>query len=267
MENDGLDLGPGERAALVDAVCADSPVVVVTGHYGVGKTNLALNLALACASRGEAVALADLDLVNPYFRSSDLRAELERAGVRLVAPRFAGTTLDTPSVTGELDCAIDEAARGWADGAAAAGDGGAAGARRTRLIIDVGGDDAGATALGRYSDELRALEPGALRMLYVVNAFRNLTQAPGEAAAVLGEIEAVSRMRATGVVNNSHLCEETERNDIETGRKWARNTALECGLPLVATCVPAHVIECCNSEEGPDEPLVRVARYVRTPWQ
>ena len=257
MESDGLDLdlGPEDRAALVGAVCANSPVVVVTGHYGVGKTNLALNLALACASRGEAVALADLDLVNPYFRSSDLRAVLERAGMRLVAPRFAGTTLDTPSVTGELDCAIDEAARG-------AGRGG-----RARLVVDVGGDDAGATALGRYSDALRALEPGCLRMLYVVNAFRNLTQAPGEAAAVLGEIEAVSRMRATGVVNNSHLCEETDRNAIETGRKWARNTAAECGLPLVATCVPAHVIECCNSGEGPVEPLVRVARYVRTPWQ
>lgn len=244
---------PRPDPALVSAVCADAPVVVVCGHYGVGKTNLALNLALASAAAGEQVTLADLDLVNPYFRSSDYPEVLARAGVRLAAPTFAGTTLDTPSLGGQLVTEIELALSHQP------GDG-----PRRRLIVDVGGDDAGAYALGGYADALRG--PG-VRLLYVVNAFRNLTQEPGEAAAVLREIEAASHLAACGVVNNSHLCDETAEKDVETGRAWARSVADELALPLVATCVPARLAKTCNYREAGSEPLVVVGRYVNTPWQ
>ena len=73
-----------------------SRVTVICGHYGCGKTNLALNLALEAAAKGEKVTVADLDIVNPYFRSSEYGGLLEEHGVRLIAPVFAGTTLDTP---------------------------------------------------------------------------------------------------------------------------------------------------------------------------
>lgn len=234
--------------ALVSVVCADAPVVIVCGHYGVGKTNLALNLALACAAANEQVTLADLDLVNPYFRSSDYPEVLVNAGVRLASPTFAGTTLDTPSLGGQLATEVERAL-------AEPG---------RRLIVDVGGDDAGATALGGYADELR--NPG-VRMLYVVNAFRNLTQEPGEAAAVLREIEAASHLAACGVVNNSHLCDETSKEDVETGSTWAQAIARELALPLVATCVPARLAKSCNYREGSSDARVIVGRYVNTPWQ
>lgn len=234
--------------ALVAAVCAETPVVVLTGHYGVGKTNLALNLALACAAAGEQVAVADFDLVNPYFRSSDYPQVLAAAGVRLAAPTFAGTTLDTPSLGGQLFAEVERALDGPG----------------RRLVIDVGGDDAGAYALGGYA---RALQGPQVRVLYVVNAFRNLTQEPGEAAAVLREIEAAAHLRACGVVNNSHLCDETSADDVERGRAWARTVAAELGLPLVATCVPAHLVETCYSREDGAEACAPVGRYVNTPWQ
>lgn len=253
--------------ALVAHVCGDARIVIVTGHYGAGKTNLSINLALACAAAGEKVTLADLDLVNPYFRSSDYPEVLAAAGVELAAPTFAGTTLDTPSVSGRL----------FADAERARAEAG------RRLIIDVGGDDAGATALGRYAHALRAQDtpenagtsPDAapsptapdVRMLYVVNAFRNLTRDPAEAVAVLHEIEGASHLRACSVVNNSHLCDETRADDVLAGRTWARGVAEACGLPLVATCAPARLVECCNSRETMAEPLVAVGRYVNTPWQ
>ena len=241
--------------ALVSVVCSDAAVVIVCGHYGVGKTNLALNLALACSAAGEQVTLADLDLVNPYFRSSDYPEVLARAGVRLAAPTFAGTTLDTPSLGGQLATEIELALSQSPTTEPA---------RTRRLIVDVGGDDAGAYALGGYAGALRK---DGVRMLYVVNAFRNLTHEPAEAAAVLREIEAASHLNACGVVNNSHLCDETTADDVENGRTWARAVADELGLPLVATCVPARVAKTCNYRETGSDACVVVGRYVNTPWQ
>ena len=147
-----------------------APVTVVTGHYGVGKTNFALNLALDAAAAGYRVTLADMDVVNPYFRSNEYRDLLEEAGVRLIAPVFghAGTSLDVPSVTGELAVAAAEAYRDETG--------------RTVVIVDAGGDDVGATALARFAPALAA---GPYAMLYVVNAFRNLTQTSADAVAVL----------------------------------------------------------------------------------
>ena len=240
---------------LVDALLGDARVCVVTGHYGVGKTNLAINLALAAAAAGKTAVLADFDLVNPYFRSSDYPQVLAEAGVQLVAPTFAGTALDNPSVGGRLFTEIELAL----------------GNPNRALIVDVGGDDAGATALGRFAAPLQqALGQGAARLVYVVNAFRNLTQEPGEAAAVLREIEAAAHLQATGVANNSHLCEQTEPADVEQGRAWARAVAEELGLTLVATAVPARVFPACAAAHAAPagaEPLVAVERHVTTPWQ
>lgn len=233
--------------ALVAAVAGDSPIVVLTGHYGVGKTNLSLNLAYACAAAGESVTVADFDLVNPYFRTSDYTADLARANVRLVAPTFAGTALDTPSIGGQLFGEIERAQ-------AVPG---------SRLIIDAGGDDAGATALGGYA---RQLWEANARVLYAVNAFRDLED-PAEVVAVLREIEGAARISATGIVNVSHLMDHTEPADVEQGRTWAHGVARAAALPLVATCVPAHLPEWCYSSERGSEPIVSVGRYVVTPWQ
>ena len=173
-------------------------ITVVCGHYGCGKTNLTLNLALEAAAAGERVTVADLDIVNPYFRSSEYGGLLEEQGVRLIAPVFAGTTLDTPTLPPELYSIFEPQAG--------------------RVFIDAGGDDAGVTALGGLHSQL---EETGYQMLYVINRYRVLSQTPEEAAALLQEIEAASRLKATALVNNSHLGVETRLDTLLGGLDFA----------------------------------------------
>ncbi len=109
----------------------DKPITVICGHYGCGKTNLALNLAVEAAATGRRSVIVDMDIVNPYFRSSEYRTFLERHGVQLIAPVFANTTLDTPVLPPEIYSIFNM--------------------ENTDMFIDAGGDDVGATALGRSS--------------------------------------------------------------------------------------------------------------------
>ncbi|MDY0340332.1 MAG: ParA family protein [Coriobacteriia bacterium] len=219
---------------------------VVTGHYGSGKTNLSINLALDLTATYDEVMLVDLDIVNPYFRSSDYAEMLGQHGVRVISPTFAGTTLDTPSLSGAVNAAFDTTGA---------------------VILDVGGDDVGATALGRYSRDISAID---YQMLYVINQYRNLTGEPEEAAALLAEIEAACHLRATGVVNNSHLRAETTMQTVLDSADFASATAALLGLPLCFTTVPSRLLT--GSEEdlaAADgiENTYPIKIHVRTPWE
>ncbi len=208
-----------ERAHIPEALLDLPNVVVVCGHYGVGKTNFSLNLAYDLADAGRKVTLVDLDIVNPYFRSSDHAAALEGAGVELLCPQSAGTALDAPMLSVAIDSAIEHAQN----------------AENTVCVIDAGGDDVGATALGRYAKAITA-EPYA--MLYVVNALREQTLEPQEAAALLPEMEFTSHLKATHVVNNTHLMDSTTPDVVARGVAFAREAADLLDLPLLCTAVP-----------------------------
>ena len=190
-------------------------ITVVCGHYGCGKTNLTLNLALEAAGEGQPVTVVDLDIVNPYFRSSEYGELLGEKGVRLIAPVFANTTLDTPTLPPEIYSVFEPQAG--------------------RVFLDAGGDDAGVTALGGLH---AMLEEAGYDMLYVINRYRVLSQTPEETAALLGEIQAASRLRATGLVNNSHLGVETTLETLERALPFARKTAELTHLPLLYSTAP-----------------------------
>lgn len=190
-------------------------IVLVCGHYGSGKTNLALNLAMTMKSRGDEVTLVDMDIVNPYFRSSDYAHAMDLQGVEVVAPATAGTTVDAPALTARM-LSITQT--------------------NGRIILDVGGDDAGAAALGRFAPVLS--ERDDWEMLYVINKYRKLVDTPAQATALLREIEAASRLKATGIVNNSHLCSLTTAEDILASVPYATQTAASARLPLVMTTAP-----------------------------
>ena len=279
-----LEMSEAVAEGITSSALAMPGVTVLVGHAGVGKTNLALNLALAQARAGIPVTLADLDLVNPYFRSSDYAEALEAAGVRLIAPLFARTALDTPSMGGELDGAIEaagatgtagarpssQAAGGTIVPAGHPGDGPSAPMDATigpgtpspapRLIIDVGGDDLGATALGRYA---RALKAAGARLLYAINAFRTLTATPQEAVEVLRAVEGSARLQACGVVNCSNLADQTSAADVEQGRVFAHAVADLADLPLVATIVPAALAD--ELAASPGAPVATHARPAGAP--
>lgn len=233
-------------------------VTVVCGHYGVGKTNFALNIAVDAAIDGYETSLVDLDIVNPYFRSSEYRSMLEEHGIELVAPVFAeaGSNLDVPSLTGAIIPAINRAYFDELKGTC-----------KRKLIIDVGGDDAGATALARYSADIAA---GDYDLLYVVNRYRNLTQKPQEALSVLYEIEARSGLRATGIVSNAHMKSETSWEIIEGGEAFACEVAGCADLDLVCTTQPIWLLpqEKLGAKTAFDaEKRYPVRMLVRSPWE
>lgn len=188
-------------------------ITVVTGHYGSGKTSLSVNLALKAAAAGRRVCLVDLDIVNPYFRAADRTELLARKGVRVIAPVYARTNLDIPALPAEIYSVFDQ--------------------KDTAVILDVGGDDAGAAALGRFAPLITA-EPYS--HLYVFNARRPLTRSPEEAVAILREIEAAGHVPATAVVNNTNLGPETNAGVIESSAPFAQAVAEQAGLPLAFTC-------------------------------
>jgi hypothetical protein len=215
-----------------------SRVTVVCGHYGTGKTNLSINLAMDCARAGDHVTLVDMDIVNPYFRSADYADMLTKAGVKVIGPNFANSNLDTPSLPGSIGVAIEDG---------------------ERVIIDVGGDDAGATALAVYRRQLEAAEPD---VLYVINKYRSLTTTPEEAVEILGEVERTAHIKATGIVNNSHLKHLTTAETIESSYGFAEKVCESTGLPLRFTTVPRGL-----SLSKEIEPLYQIDVHVRTPWE
>lgn len=235
----------------------DNPIIVLLGHAGVGKTNVALHLSLTMAGMGLSVTVADLDTVNPYFRTSDYKDLLDEAGIRLVAPVFARTTLDTPSLTGELDAIIENVVLNPC----------------ARLVIDVGGDDDGATTIGRFAPRLRA---AGAEVLYVVSAMRALTPTPADAAEMLPEIESHAHLTATGILNSTNLSTETDLDVVRRGRAFAEECANLVGLPLVATAIPEVVLahlaphQTLEGALGVDgvchEEFTVLPKYVGIPW-
>ena len=215
-----------------------SRVNVICGHYGTGKTNLSINLAIECARSGESVTLIDLDVVNPYFRSADYSDVLTKEGVKVIGPNFANTNLDTPSLPGAIAGAIEMG---------------------ERVIIDVGGDDAGATALGVYSRQVNESKPD---VIYVINRYRSLTTTPAEAVEILREIESAARIRATGIINNSHLKSQTDARTVTDSIPFAEEVARMTGLPLMFSTAPRDVLS-LNNIEG----IHPIDVYVRTPWE
>ena len=218
---------------------------IVTGHYGVGKTNLSINLALDMATRFGNVTLVDLDIVNPYFRSSDYVEMLARHNVRVVSPTFAGTTLETPALSAEVYSAF-EASGG--------------------VLLDVGGDDAGATTLGSFAEQVTKQD---YDMLYVINRNRNLTTTASEAAVLLDEIEHASHLKATGIINNSHMQAETTAEMVAASLPFAEETAALAGIPLVATTVPSGAVDEISDEPGAPNYVPNaypIDVYVRPPW-
>ena len=185
-------------------------LTLFAGHYGSGKTNIAVNYALALAAEGKKVCIADLDIVNPYFRTADSAQELEKAGVEVVVSQFANTNVDLPSLPAEAYRVVED--------------------RSVYGVMDIGGDDRGAYALGRYTPYIR--KENDYRMVFVANPYRPLTRTPQDAMEVMGEIEAACGLRFTHIVNNANLGNETTPQNLLDAVPYMQELSEISGLPI-----------------------------------
>ena len=190
-------------------------ITLFCGHYGSGKTNIAVNYALYLKKQGEEVEIADMDIVNPYFRTKDSEKELTGAGVRLISPRFANSNVDLPALPQELYGLFE-----FKDKCA---------------VLDIGGDDRGAYALGRFTPFI--LEENNYNNFFVANFYRPLTRTAEQALEVMREIETAGKVPFTGIVNNSNLGEETAAADVEKTYSLADELSSLTGLPVYMTSV------------------------------
>ena len=188
-------------------------VTLFAGHYGSGKTNIAVNYALYLAKEGKKVCIGDLDIVNPYFRTKDSAEVLDAAGVELISPQFANTNVDLPALPAEAYRLVED--------------------KSIHAIMDIGGDDRGAYALGRYTPAI--LAENDYRMVFVANCYRPLTKTPEDALEVMREIEAACGMKFTCIVNNSHLGDLTTPQTILDSVSYIEKLCEISGLPLWLT--------------------------------
>ena len=193
---------------------------VIIGNFGSGKTELALNMAFEGAAKGEKVTLVDIDVINPYFRSTERKTELEAAGIRLISPNFTSSGVEVPSIPAEIFSVFSD--------------------NSDLVIFDVGGDPVGSIAMGQYYGYFKELEN--FEVWYVINARRPLSSGPDENIEMLAKIQGVSRLKVTGILNNTNLAHETSAADLKYGLEVTREVSLRTGYPVIGTIGTPEVL-------------------------
>ncbi|MDR0395943.1 MAG: ParA family protein [Oscillospiraceae bacterium] len=204
-----------------------SRVHVFVGNYGSGKTELSLNAALYIASLGYQTAMIDLDIVNPYFRSADREDKLAAAGVRVIAPIFARTALDIPALPARIQSIFDDP--------------------RERVVIDVGGDDTGAAALGQFASRLQGARA---RVWYVINACRPLSSDLGSNLDLMSRIAARARLKPDGIIHNTNLGDSSDARIVSSAHPMLEALSRETGIPIAAVTGEERILPSLSDQEA-----------------
>lgn len=200
-------------------------ITLFAGHYGSGKTNIAVNYAIHLKDMSLPVVIADLDIVNPYFRTKDSEAELKEKGIELLCSEFAGTNLDIPALPQTMYRAVQD--------------------KGTYAVMDIGGDDVGSVALGRFAPFIK--EENNYEMIFVANFYRPLTRTAEAALEIMREIEAASHLEFTAIANNSNLGEDTTADDVLSTLCEIEKLSKLSSLPVIMTAAKKEV---CALLEG-----------------
>ena len=220
-------------------------LTLFAGHYGSGKTNIAVNYALQLANEGKQVCIADLDIVNPYFRTADSAETFRKAGIQLISPQFANTNVDLPALPAEAYRLVED--------------------HSTYGIMDIGGDDRGAYALGRYVPFIK--EENNYRMIFVANCYRPLTATAEDALEVMREIESACGLAFTDIVNNSHLGNYTDETTLRDSLSYMDALSRLSGLPVYFTSVRADLAPSVSQSIPNVFPLHLQEKYFDLPDQ
>ena len=216
-------------------------IQIITGHYGSGKTEYAVNLALQLAEKYENVALADMDIVNPYFRSYEQAKRLEDAGIRVIVTSCGGIA-DIPAINPEVMSIFQQ--EKWTG------------------VLDIGGDPLGARVLARFAPQLKTED---FDLLFVLNAIRPETKDVESALQYMRDIERECRQKVTGIVNNTHLCGETTAEEILKGARLAQELSERTSLPVIHHAVQRKFVE--QVQDKLSEPVLPMNIYMKKPWE
>ncbi|MDI6797545.1 MAG: zeta toxin family protein [Desulfatibacillaceae bacterium] len=220
-----------------------NPVVIISGSYGSGKTEYAVNLAAKSVDDGKPCMLVDLDVVKPYFRSRDVREEFEKRGIAVVAPEGHFSHADLPMLSPRVGGAIRQKER--------------------PVILDAGGDPAGARVLGRFCSEIKAR---GYEMALVVNTRRPDTRTLDDTLIMMGMIEAKSGLLFTGIVANTHLMEQTDTALVLEGVKAARQVADKTGVAFETALVLEDNLARVDISKV-DAPVFVLKKHLKKPWE
>lgn len=201
-------------------------ITLLAGHYGSGKTNIAVNLAFELKKSYNNVAIADIDIVNPYFRTKDSQNELEEKGIKLICSEYANSNVDIPALPQDIYSVIDN--------------------KDIMAVMDIGGDDRGAYALGRYAPGI--IEENNYDMLFVVNKFRPLTPDAESTVEIMREIEVAGKIKFTGIINNSNIGNETTADDVLNSLGYAEEISKVAGIPVVMTTVMEEIADAIDGK-------------------
>ena len=220
----------------------DRRVRIITGHYGSGKTEFAVNYAIALAEAGKKTAIVDLDIVNPYFRSREREPLLVEKGIRVISSSVKGISGDLPALSPEIYSVLQDTSY--------------------EVVLDVGGDKVGARALGRYHEYFDK-EP--YDMFFVLNANRHQTSTVDGAISYLRSIEDGSMQKVTALVNNTHLCGNTTVEDIMKGQKLCEDVSKILGLPIKYVVVEKKFVDVLP--KGLSGDVLPINIYMKKPWE
>lgn len=220
----------------------DKRIRVVVGHYGSGKTEFSVNYAVKLAEEGKKVALVDLDVVNPYFRSREKTDELSKMGIKVIgSSQTSGIALDVPAIAADVYTPLQD--------------------ESYDVVLDVGGDPVGARTLGRYHTYFTE---GKYDMFFILNANRPETQTVDKAIEYLRKIEDMARAKVTGIVNTTHMLKSTTADDILKGQQLAEKVAEKTGIPIRYTVALEHLVSQLPSNLNGK--IFPIKLYMREDW-
>jgi len=225
--------------SLTPILPQDTHLFTVVGHFGSGKTEFAVNLALRLREEREQVALADLDVVDPYFRSRECAPLLREKGIRLISSANTCRDADLPSMPAEVNVLLDNPS--------------------LTGVLDIGGDPSGARVLARYR---RRIGESSAALLCVINANRPLSDTADKCIDYIRRIETACGMGVTALVNNTHCCHLTEVEDVLAGAEMAREVSEKTGIPILCHCAPCKI-----AADVPLDHIFPMELFMKKPWE
>ncbi|MCX7708570.1 MAG: hypothetical protein N2484_01845 [Clostridia bacterium] len=214
---------------------------IFTGHFGSGKTEVAVNYALKMSAAGNKTAIVDFDIVNPYFRTADAKETLEKQGIWVITPMYANTNVDVPALPPEIYSLFQK--------------------KEYKAVLDVGGDDLGARAVARFREEIQQDD---YEMFFVVNVKRPMTDTLEKIEEMIYSIESSAGMKVTKLVNNTNLLQYTSFEDIVEGQEKIFEISNKLGVPMgFTTCMG---IDCHTLKEKVGNEVLTLDKLIKLPW-